>query len=187
MQQKRQNQAKILRLVRKLHRTTGIFLFLFFMIVAVTGLLLGWKKNSNNYLLHKTETGSSTDVKKWLSIAELNERALQYGKNLTEQSSLKVDRAEIRADKGIIKFTFKDTYVGLQLDASTGKLLATETRRADFIEDLHDGSFFDNYFKTPNENIKLIYTTIMGLSLLLFCITGFWLWFGPKYMRTKPV
>jgi uncharacterized iron-regulated membrane protein len=31
--------------------------------------------------------------------------------------------------------------------------------------------------------IKLIYNTIMGLALILFTVTGFWLWYGPKRMR----
>jgi succinate dehydrogenase/fumarate reductase cytochrome b subunit len=42
----RQNQAKLLRTFRKIHRTTGAFLFVFFFFVAVSGLLLGWKKHS---------------------------------------------------------------------------------------------------------------------------------------------
>ncbi len=36
--------AKTLRIVRKIHRTTGVFLFIFFFIIGITGLLLGWKK-----------------------------------------------------------------------------------------------------------------------------------------------
>ena len=40
----RPGQAKLLRLTRKIHRTTGALLFVFFLFVSVTGLLLGWKK-----------------------------------------------------------------------------------------------------------------------------------------------
>lgn len=40
----RQKQAKTLRIFRKVHRTTGALLFVFFFVVAITGLLLGWKK-----------------------------------------------------------------------------------------------------------------------------------------------
>ncbi|MEO0002203.1 MAG: hypothetical protein RL766_2249, partial [Bacteroidota bacterium] len=43
-QKGRQGQAKILRIFRKVHRLTGAFLFIFFFVVSVTGLLLGWKK-----------------------------------------------------------------------------------------------------------------------------------------------
>ena len=34
-------QVTILRIARKIHRTMGAFLFLFFFIVAITGLMLG--------------------------------------------------------------------------------------------------------------------------------------------------
>ena len=46
-------QITILRIARKIHRTMGAFLFLFFFIVAITGLILGWKKNSNGWILQQ--------------------------------------------------------------------------------------------------------------------------------------
>ena len=36
-------RAKVLRISRGVHRTTGALLFVFFFVVACTGLLLGWK------------------------------------------------------------------------------------------------------------------------------------------------
>jgi hypothetical protein len=86
-------------------------------------------------------------------------------------------------DKGMVKFVFLDHFWGIQLDGATGKLLHIEKRRSDFIENIHDGSILDSYFKTNGEQIKLFYTSIMGLALLTFTITGFWLWYGPKRMR----
>ena len=83
----------------------------------------------------------------------------------------------------MVKFVFIDGYWGIQLDGATGKLLHIERRRSDFVENIHDGSIIDYLFETKNEIFKLIYTTIMGLSLLMFTITGFWLWVGPKRMR----
>ncbi len=75
-------------------------------------------------------------------------------------------------------------YWGIQLDGATGKLLHIERRRADFVENIHDGSILDYYFKTDGQ-FKLIYTTIMSLALLIFTVTGFWLWYGPKRMRRQ--
>lgn len=99
--------------------------------------------------------------------------------------SLKLERIDIRKDKGMVKFVFEEGFWGLQLDGATGKLLTIERRRSDFIEKIHDGSILDLYFNTPNGEIKLVYTTIMGLALLVFTITGFWLWYGPKRMRQQ--
>ncbi len=40
-------------------------------------------------------------------------------------------------------------------------------------------------FKTRDEQIKPFYTSTMGLALLTFTITDFWLSYGPKRVRTE--
>lgn len=181
---KRQNQAKVLRIFRKIHRTTGAFLFIFFFFISVTGILLGWKKNSGGYILPKSYTGTSTDLKDWLPIDSLHKNACKIlHDSVSTDLSLELERIDIRPEKGMVKFVFIDHFWGVQIDGATGKLLHIERRRSDFIESLHDGSFLDYYFGTTGEIIKLIYTTIMGFALLTFTITGFWLWYGPKRMR----
>ncbi|MBL7793416.1 MAG: PepSY domain-containing protein [Saprospiraceae bacterium] len=181
---RRQQQASVLRVFRKIHRWTGALLFAFFFLVAVTGLLLGWKKHSGGVLLAKSYTGTSTDLKAWLPIDSLHNLACKIlHDSVSPDLSLKLERIDIRKDKGMVKFVFEDSYWGIQLDGATGNLLTIERRRADFIENLHDGSILDYYLGTSNGQIKLAYTTVLGLALLLFTITGFWLWYGPKQMR----
>ena len=156
---------------------------MFFFIISLSGLLLGWKKNSGELLLAKTHKGSSTNLAVWLPIDSLliiAKRTLHD--SVSPELSSAVDRIDIRKDKGVVKFIFKNHYWGIQLDGATGKVLSVRSRRSDFIENLHDGSIIDNYFNT-NGQIKLVYTSIMGLALLTFTITGFWLWFGPKRMK----
>ncbi|MCW3075327.1 MAG: mismatch repair protein [Flaviaesturariibacter sp.] len=181
---KRQQQAKVLRIARKLHRTTGALLFVFFFIIAITGLLLGWKKHSGGTLLAPTFQGTSSDLKQWLPVDSLHTLANRLLlDSIAPSLSTGVDRIDIRKDKGVVKFVYKDHYWALQLDGVTGKLLHKERRRADFIEHIHDGSLLDSLAGTSDGQIKLAYTTIMGLALLLFTVTGFWLWYGPKRMR----
>ena len=180
---RKKQQAKILRAFRKAHRITGATLFIFFFVVSISGLLLGWKKNSNNYLLSKTYKGTSTELKNWLPIDSLHTNAKRYFKeHISLEIAPETNRIDIRKDKGTAKFIFKN-YYGIQVDGATGDLLHIERRRSDFIEGVHDGSALDVYFNTSGSPIKLVYTTIMGLALLLFTITGFWLWLGPKRMR----
>lgn len=88
---KRQAQAKVLRGFRKVHRVTGALLFVFFFIVAVTGLLLGWKKNSNGLLLAKSYKGSSTLSKDWLSVDSLSKQAVYYLKQSDSSLSTHID------------------------------------------------------------------------------------------------
>ncbi len=172
--------------MRKIHRVTGISLFAFFFIVALTGLLLGWKKHSGGLILPKSYKGTSTDLKDWLSIDSLHRNACKILKDsVSPTTPTEIERIDIRQDKGMVKFIFAANYIGIQLDGATGRLLHIETRRSDFIENVHDGSILDKYLHTSNGEIKLIYTTVMGLALLTFTVTGFWLWYGPKRMRRK--
>lgn len=185
---KRQKQAKVIRIFRKIHRTTGAFLFIFFFVISVTGLLLGWKKHSNGTILPKSYQGTSTELQDWLPLDSLHKNACKIlNDSISADLSLELERIDVRKDKGMVKFVFIDHFWGIQLDGATGELLHIEKRRSDIVENIHDGSILDYYFNTKGEIFKLVYTTIMGLALLTFTITGFWLWYGPKRMRrSKP-
>ena len=161
-------------------------LFIFFLFISVTGLMLGWKKHSGGLILPESYKGTSSDLKDWLPIDSLHNTACSIlHDSLSPDLSLELERIDIRKDKGMVKFVFKDHYYGIQLDGATGNLLHIETRRSDIIENIHEGSILDHYFETSNEQIKLVYTSIMGLALLTFTVTGFWLWYGPKRMRKR--
>lgn len=180
-------QAKILRIFRKVHRKTGALLFLFFFFISVSGILLGWKNNSNGIIIPKTEIGTSTNLKNWLSIHNLHQKAITIlHDSVSAQLSTTIDRIDIRKNKGIVKFVFEEHYWEIQLDGATGNLLHIGKRNSDLIENIHDGSILDYWFNTSKKPFKLVYTSIMGLALLLFTISGFWLWYGPKKIkRTK--
>lgn len=178
--------AKSTRIYRKVHKWIGSFLFVFFFIISVTGLLLGWKKHSGGIILPKTENGISTDLRTWLSYDSLNTLAIQtLHDSLPDDRSPVLDRIDARPEKGIVKFVFKDHYTEIQLDATTGKTLSVNKRTSDIIEQIHDGSILDFAFSTENGQIKLGYTTITGLSLLFLTITGFFLWLNPIRIRNQ--
>ncbi|WP_456378376.1 PepSY domain-containing protein [Lutibacter sp.] len=177
-------QAKILRLFRKIHRVTGALLFIFFFILAITGILLGLKSNSNGLILPKTTQGTTSNLKKWLPIDSLHTNAIEILQDsISPELSVELSRIDIRKNKGVVKFIFEKHYWEIQLDGATGKLLNIGKRHSDLIEDIHDATILDTLFNTTQTQIKLIYTLIMGFALLLFTITGFWLWYGPKRMK----
>lgn len=181
---KRSDQASTIRLFRRLHRITASILFLFFFVMATTGILLGLKKHSGELIQDKTYSGTSTNLKEWLPIDSLYANAYRaFRDSISILLPVEVDRVDVRADKGVVKFVFSKRFWGIQIDGATGKVLHVERRRSDFIEMLHDGSLVDHYLGIPSGMFKLIYTLIMGVALLLFTITGFWLWYGPKRMR----
>lgn len=179
----RKKHASILRSTRNIHRKTGIILFQAFFAVAITGLLLGWKKNVD-ILQQPTAKGSSKDLSEWLPMDSLiviaaEELKLRNGENV----DLELSKVDARPDKGIVKVIYEKHYYSVQLDAVTGKVLSYEYRTSDLIEQLHEGTIVDNYFGLPNGIFKLFYTSVLGLALITFTITGFWLWYGPKVMR----
>ncbi|RXG22348.1 PepSY-associated transmembrane protein [Leeuwenhoekiella polynyae] len=182
-QHKRKQQAKTLRQFRSIHRAMGALLFVFFFVISVSGLLLGIKKNSGDILLPKTQKGTTTDLTKWLPLEDLKEKALLVlHDSVSSELDTKLNRIDVRSEKGIVKFIFDKHYYGIQLDGATGEVLHIGKRRSDVIENIHDGSIIDNYLGTSGY-FKLIYTVIMSIALLLFTLTGFWLWYGPKRMR----
>jgi uncharacterized iron-regulated membrane protein len=181
---RRRRRAKVLRMSRSVHRMTGALLFAFFFVVALTGLLLGWKKDTGGIILAETHQGSSGELKDWLPIDVLREKAVAaVRESVSPDLSPELDRIDIRPDKGVAKFVFVEHYWGVQLDGATGAVLHVERRRADFIENVHDGSVLDYLAGTGGGQIKLVYTSIMGAALLTFTVTGFWLWYGPKWFR----
>jgi uncharacterized iron-regulated membrane protein len=180
----RKQQAIILRKTRKFHRIMGINLLLLFLLISISGLLLGWKKNSNGWILPETHQAKISGHENQLPLDTLQtiaSRALHdaVGKHL----STKIDRIDVRPDKGIVKFIFKHHYWGVQVVTATGEVVSIRPRRHDFIENLHDGSILDHIFNTRGEILKLFYTTFMGFSLISFTLTGFWLWYGPRLLK----
>jgi uncharacterized iron-regulated membrane protein len=175
--------AKRTRWYRKIHRYIAIASFFFLLMISVTGLLLIWKKNSGGYLLADSHKGTTTDLGQWLSFDSLQKiAATVLHDSISPELSPKLNRIDARPEKGMVKLVFEDHYWAIQLDAATGKVLVLERRRADFIENLHDGSFFD---KMIGGYFKLSYGSFVGLTLLLLTITGFFLWINPKRIRRK--
>jgi uncharacterized iron-regulated membrane protein len=177
---------KATRFYRTLHKWIGTFLFAFFFIISITGLLLGWKKHSGGLILPKTEKGTSLNIKDWLSFDSLHQIAVRtLHDSVSAARSPALDRIDARPEKGSVKFIFRDHYTEIQLDAATGRVLAINTRVSDIIEQIHDGSILDHLARTSNGQIKLTYTTLSGISLLLLALTGFFLWVNPIRIRKR--
>lgn len=185
---KKRRKAGTIRLFRKIHRQTAIILFLAFFIMASSGILLAWKKNSGGLLLAGTERGTSKNLDAWLPVDSLHHLAITYLRDSVSATlSPEIDRMDIRLDRGVVKITFSNHYKGLQIDGATGRLLKVEQRISDLLEHIHDGTILDRLFGTGNEIFKLIYSTVTGIALLLFTITGVWLWLGPKQLHRMKV
>lgn len=182
----RRNAVRRLRFYRKIHRKIGAALFVLFFIVSVTGLLLGWKKHTGGIILPNTEKGVSADLSTWLPFDSLHSIAIAtFRDSAGTELSTELERIDARPQKGSVKFVFIDGYWEVQLDCTSGKVLAVNRRTSDIIENIHDGSIMDYFFETDDEQLKLVYITVMGGSLLGLSLTGFWLWYGPGKLRRR--
>ncbi len=166
-----------LRNIRKYHRFIGISLSLLFIISALTGVLLAYKKHIN-FIQPTTQMSIHTEAQgmEYISIDSLIQIAEQSC--TFEADHIQIDRLDIRPEKGIAKVLFKDLNWEVQLDLRTGEVLSQKARYSDLIEQIHDGSIISDGFKVGS-------MSILGLGLVVLSISGLSLWYGPKYIRRQ--
>lgn len=88
-----------------------------------------------------------------------------------------IDRIDVRPGKGIAKIQCANRWE-LQIDLDSGELLSSTYRRSDFIESLHDGSFF-------SDGAKLWVFLPNGIVLFGLWVSGVWLWYIPFAAKRK--
>ncbi|MFT5302607.1 MAG: putative iron-regulated membrane protein [Mariniblastus sp.] len=158
---------------RKLHRWGAILTLIPLLIVLVSGLLLQVKKQVTwvqpatvkgvgdqpgiawQQLLAATTSVPESQVSTWSDI----------------------DRVDVRPGKGVAKVQCKNRWE-IQVDLETGEVLDANYRRSDFIESLHDGSFF-------SDTAKLWVFLPNGLVLLGLWCTGAYLWWLPIGVKRR--
>ncbi len=163
-----------LRKFRTWHRFVGTSVGFFMLITASTGILLGWKKDVD-ILQPPEQKGTSPDVSQWVDVETMITSA-SHALDSVVGKTIAVDKLDVRPGKGIIKVLFKEGYWEVQIDGATGKSLSVLQRHSDWIEHIHDGSIVGDMF-------KITYTNLLGWSLLILALSGFWLWYGPKVVR----
>ncbi len=164
---------------RKLHRWGGLLAALPLLLVIVSGLLLQVKKQVP-WVQPPTRKGEQFHVEPALTWPLLLEAARAVPEaDISDWAD--IDRLDVRPGKGIVKIQAQNRWE-IQLDLATGQVLSSTLRRSDWIESLHDGSYFSDFAKLwvflPN-----------GLVLLGLWGTGMWLWYmplGAKRRKTRP-
>ena len=159
------------RNVRRLHRWGAIVFAIPLLLVVVTGLLLQLKKQIP-WVQPPTQRGAEAE----LSISWDEILASVSAVPAADVASWDdVDRIDARPDRGLLKVRCKNGWE-VQLDAVSAKVLSSELRRSDWIESLHDGSFFSDW-------AKITVFLANGLVLLGLWFTGVYLWYLP--IQTK--
>ena len=164
------NFAKVNRVV---HRWGSLLVALPVLVVIATGILLLLKKESS-WIQPPTKKGATKELA--LGFDEV----LDICKTVSK-AEIKgwedVDRLDVRPSKGMLKVRANNSWE-IQVDTKTGEVLQVAYRRSDFIETLHDGSFF-------HDKAKLFVFLPSAVILLILWLTGIYLFVLPYLVRGK--
>ncbi|MFW5644853.1 MAG: PepSY domain-containing protein [Bacteroidota bacterium] len=162
---------------------TGLYFLFFVILITLTGLLLAWKKNTD-LLSIPTHQGSTENLSAWIPLHELKEIGLNYYyRQFGSKEDVKIERMDIRPEKGSLKIRYERSYYEVQLDGGTGEILHSGYRIADIIENIHDGSIIDRLLGSQMEVGKLLYSTFLGLATMIYALSGFLLWYERRKIR----
>lgn len=157
---------------RLIHKWVSIVIAIPLLVIFVTGILLLTKKEFA-FIQPPTAKGEgaipSISFHQVLSIANTVELAQINGWD-------DIDRLDVRPSKGVIKIRSLNR-VEIQIDSRTGDILHVAKRRSDFIESIHDGTFFEK-----SANLWLMLP--VAITALVMSITGIIMFFIP-YLKKK--
>ena len=170
--------VRSIRVARSWHAYLGIVLGLLLFVSAVSGLLLGWKKNSE-WLQPSTQRGTQGELSEWRNLAELQDAALvRFRETYGQDAPADVDRMDVRPGKNVVKVRFEHEDFEVQVDGLNAAVLSAAPRNADWIERIHDGSFISQGFKLGS-------MTVLGLGVVAMIVSGVWLYYGPRRYRAE--
>ena len=170
------------RVVRQIHYWGTLLVAIPLLVVAATGVLLQVKKQwSWVQPIEQKGDRSFGDVDGSIVNFDTMLERMRACQLARVENWDDVQRIDIRPSKGIAKITTKKGWE-IQMNMADGRVLQEAIRRSDWIESMHDGSFFGG------DVIKLGLFLPAGLVLLLMWATGLWLFWlpiGVKRRRAK--
>ena len=159
---------------RKTHYWGSFVIMLPVLLIIVSGILLKLKKEIH-WLQPATKKGQVQNNPS-ITLDDI----LSTVKKIDEvniKSWSDIDRLDLRVEKGIVKVRGKNRWE-VQIDTQTKKVLQVAYRRSDLIEQLHDGSWF-------NEKIKLYIFLPSGIILFILWVTGIYMFILPYFIKWK--
>lgn len=143
-------------------------------VVIITGILLQLKKQLP--FVQPVERAGVTHEPVATPAQYLE--AINRGKVDGDVTWKDVQRVDIRPSKGIAKVILKSD-VEYQVDLGTGDVLQRELRMSDFIESLHDGSFF------AGDISKLGVFLPAAIGLLVLWVSGIYMFWLPLVVKLR--
>ncbi len=166
----------VFKLCWQAHKWIGIALSLILINVSVTGLLLLEKKQHDwiQPATHRGQPGSSDD---FISMQRVLD-AVFACEHPDFADVNAIDRIDFRPGKRVYKVRSRTRHSEIQVDAITGQVLNSSTRRCDFLEQLHDGSWFGAHMHD-------VMMPVVAVANVVLAVSGLYLWLGPKLRRRQ--
>ena len=156
---------------RKIHYWGALVCALPVLVIIATGILLLLKKESS-WIQPPTVKVENKGVV--IGFEEVLEAA-KTAKGTEINGWDDIDRMDVRPGKGIVKVQSKSRWE-VQVDLSSGEVLQVAFRRSDWIESIHDGTFF-------HDHAKLLVWLPSSIILLILWITGIYLFAIPLWKK----
>jgi len=153
---------------RKVHYWIGFAAAVPMLVMILSGLLLQMKKQWDWVQPPEVRGTGTTPV---LNFDEVLAR-VRTVPDMDVQSWDDVNRLDVRPGRGMVKVWLNNGWE-VQVDLGTGAILQTAYRRSDFIESIHDGSYF------AGDWTKLGLFLPSGVIVFLLWISGMWMWWVP--------
>ena len=162
---------------RSLHRWVGVIVALCLILISVTGFLLATKKTVDWIRPLERDGQPVASMVEVVSIDVAVNAAIAEG--LAELKSVKdIDRVDYRPKDNVFKILSKEGYQEVQIDGKSGKVLNIAKRNDQFIEDLHDFSWFADAAHQWG-------LPVVALGLLFLAGSGIGIFFVPVVRRWK--
>ena len=162
------------KIVWSTHRWIGIIVALVLLNTSITGFLLLVKKDYA-WIQPPTQTGTAGNIADFISFQELV-TVIEQLQHPDFSDANAVDRIDVRPENRVFKVRSIHNHSEVQVDAISGRILSVATRRSDFLEALHDGSWYGNWahgFLMP----------MTAVAVMLLVATGLYLWLKPALLR----
>lgn len=168
---------KPFKLLWEVHKWIGLAIGVVLIGSALTGLLLLVKKDFE-WIQPPTRTGTAAaNPTEFRPLHEVFDAAFTAGVPQL-RSMADVDRVDFRPDKGIHKIRSVHDHVEVQVDAVTLEVSPPGIRRSDWLEQLHDGSWFGS-------GAHDWFMPAFAVLLVVLSITGYLIWLWPRIAKAK--
>ncbi len=165
------------RVLWLLHRWLGVTAGLVLLLSATTGFLLLLKKNFD-WIQPSVVQGVPAAIEQLQPLPAVYAAVFALGLPAF-RSEADIARIDFRPAQRVHKVVSVHDHLEVQVCASTLKVVGPKPRRSDWLEELHDGSWFGGF----------AHGWVMPAAACVLCflsLSGYVMWLWPKWKRRRP-